>query len=130
MSTAMTSPLLVNQVSEFLRRGTDRCALLEHSAAAPTDPFLRRLNSKWLSYEADVLFVIESTDNDPKLILDQIRASETHLLIGALTRTLVPLRQYQTRALPLQVLGTLAENTDGLIVGAYDGEGAIFWSRE
>lgn len=119
-------------IEQFLRGGSGRLCILQHAFARPSDPWLSDSPARFLTFEDEVYFFITGQSANTGEIREAIGEAETtYLFIGALTS----LRSGNTWSLErkekvsLDELRTLAEKTETIFVGAYDGEGYLIWSR-
>lgn len=128
-STALTEPALVAQVVGHLARGADHAVVFENAVARPSDPVLRRLACKYVTYRDEVLFVLEPGDQAPEVVTRTVRACLPYGMVGALTRTGYQPLPLHAAELSTSLLQSMAAATESVVVSAYDGEGFVGWSR-
>jgi hypothetical protein len=133
MPVSNTRPQLGVIIQEFLKQGEGHLCLFESAVASPTDGFLsspKLQELRVLTSEDDVYFLLTRDDLDPEKIDRTIRHATSHLVIGVLAHlskedNFLPVAQKITD----DDLKLLAERTQKIIVGAYDGEGYLIWSQ-
>ena len=129
-----TDPWLISILQEFLGAGGDRVAIFENEVALPGDPWLSL--PRWdilqtVIFGNEVYHVLSNRDaEDEERILTTIKGADSWLFIGAMTSLSEP------PDLPLEggtvddeVLKTFAQRAEKIVVGAYDGESYLIWSK-
>jgi len=126
-----TDPWLISILQEFLRGGPERVCVFENSSAAPEHPWLLSSGMQTLIFESEVYHFLSSRDleNEEK-ILTTIEGTKSWLFYGTMTSLSEP------PDLPLEggtvddeVLKTFAQRAEKIVVGAYDGESYLIWSK-
>jgi hypothetical protein len=126
---ANSDPALAAEILKFLRNDAENLCLFEDALAAAGDPFLKSLDSRLWFYGDEVYHLITSTDSVTEKILQAIRPARSWLTIGVLTDG-PPRNQYGDRGnLSFLDLNLLAQQAEKIIVGAYDGESYLIWSK-
>ncbi len=132
-----TRPHLVTIIQEFLKQGDGHLCLFEHALASPADDFLSSPDEQDLrvrTFEDDVYFLLIGNDLDREKIDKTIRYVTSYLIIGVLV---CPLEEDNFLSLDQKIaygkithdeLKLLAQRTEKIIVGAYDGESYLIWS--
>jgi len=132
-----TSTQLAAMIQEFLKQEDARICLFESAVAKPTDGFLSTPNAKdlcVLTLDEDVYFLLKEND-DLEMIDKTLRYAKSYLVLGVLVHfsdkdQFLSLDEDPLRKeLTVDELKVLAEKTEKIIVGAYDGEGYLIWSR-
>jgi hypothetical protein len=132
-----TSNQLGAIIQEFLKQGDAQICLFESAVAKPTDGFLSTSNAKdlrVLTFQEDVYCLLKEND-DPEKIEKSLRYAKSFLVFGVLVHLsdkdkVLPLdADSPGKELTLDELKVLAEETEKIVVGAYDGEGYLIWSR-
>lgn len=130
-----TRPHLVWMIQEFLKQGEGQLCLFESAVASPTYGFLASPDAqdlRVLTFEDDVYYLLTEDDLDLRRIEKTVRYATSYLVIGVLARlpqeeNFLPVKS--TRATIVRSeLELLAQRTEKIIVGAYDGEGYLIWS--
>lgn len=128
---------LVKIIQEFLNTFEGRLCVFEDYPARPTDPWFQRreFQSKVFVFGEEIYHIVDWRTAEE--IRTTINAAEAAWppLIGALTS--VPQDNRLFCELPMTRFGTLhkedlkimAQRTEKIIVGAYDGEGYLVWSK-
>ena len=131
-----TSNQLAAMVQEFLNRSDKRIGLFESAVAKPTDGFLSTPNAKdlrVLSFQGNVYYLLKHQDNSEK-IEKTLRYAKSFRALGVLVHLskdkFLPFGEDSVpKELTLDELKVLAEETEKMIIGAYDGEGYLIWTR-
>lgn len=122
--------LLIPEVNRFLSESSANICILEDSLANPTDPFLQSVKTRYSAFQDEVYHLICQPDNNSDTISKTLRQAHSWLTIGALTSTPQETGICGQRGdLTLSNLTTMAQGTEVIIVGAYDGEGYVIWSK-
>lgn len=115
-------------ISEYLAGPAERYCILE-DISAPSDPGLDSSDEQFFVYETEVYDFLSSQDTDVEKIRSILSCGRQYPSIGALTR-LSGLSELQHRhSVKAEVLQLLASNTQYILVGAYDEESYLVWSR-
>lgn len=132
-----TNTELAAMIQAFLKQRDARICLFESAVAKSTDGFLSTPNAKdlrVLTFQRDVYYLLKETDDREK-IEKNLRYAKSHLVLGVLVHLsnqdkFLPLDEdFLRQELTLDELKILAEDTEKIVVGAYDGEGYLIWSR-
>lgn len=125
--TAATEPAIARLVSDFLAGAADRLAVFEDALALPTDASLARRKLPFVTCGSDVLYlVVPGSDTDT--ITRALRFATSHVLLGVLTTAAGALPR-PGESISTATLTELATRADKLLIGAYDGESVLVWSR-
>ena len=132
-----TSKQLAAMVQEFLNRSDKRIGLFESAVAKPTDGFLSTPNAKDLrvmTFQEDVYYLLKEND-DREMIDKTLQYAKSYLVLGVLVhltdkdKFLFLDEDSLRKELTLDQLKVLANQTEKIIIGAYDGEGYLIWRR-
>ena len=125
-----TDLFLVEQVHRFLEEGDTGLCVFEDASASRSDPFLQSLNARYSTFEDEVYYLLCQADKDDETILRTVREAHSWLSIGVMTSTSGETGPCpEGRALTVGHLRLLAEKTEKITIGAYDGEGYLIWSK-
>lgn len=126
-----TDPWLVSILQEFLGAGRERVGIFENELASPGDPWLSSWDMQTLIFENEVYHLLSNKDADnEQTILTTIRGAGNWLFIGAMTSLSEPSDlPLEGGTLDDQVLKMFAERAAKIVVGAYDGESYLIWSK-
>ena len=124
-----TEQVLLQFISSYLSESGERYVVFEHALAHPTDPFIQTGTSKFFSYGPEVYHFLSSQDVNLAQIHDTVRSASSYLFIASLTSLPVKQDIQPRQEVSLDTLKTLSNNTVHIIVGAYDGEGELIWSK-
>lgn len=120
---------LANFIMAYLQRPGSRHAVFEHALATPSDPWLRSSTLRYFSYGSEVYIFLTEADADVATIIDAVRGSRTYLFTGILTMATAMPELQSAETVTEDLLQTLALSSEYILVGAYDGEGELIWSR-
>jgi hypothetical protein len=123
-----TDALLGVEIRTFLDAGKERLCIFEDASAEPSDPFLKFIDTRFLTFERSVYHVICPDDSDEQ-ILKTIGRAHSWLFIGVMTSGPLEWEISSRPVLTLDEIRIFAENSVRIILGAYDGEGYITWNQ-
>ncbi len=121
--------VLADFIADYLQ-GPGRCyAVIEDTNARPDDASLGSWVGQWFSYESEVYQFLTTADIDSAVILRTWRGTGSYRPLGILVAgpDLPDLTHGQE--VTVETLQQLTDHTDHLIIGAYDGEGELLWSK-
>jgi hypothetical protein len=122
---------LVKTIKDFLSMDESRLCIMEDALAKPNDPCVSRLKSRLLFFRDDVYSIVYHSDIESSFIRNTIKeAKSIPTFIGAFTS--LPSRDNtfsDRQKISEDTLRVLAERTERIFIGAYDGEGYLIWSR-
>lgn len=124
---------LINVIQTFLNIEAKRCCIFEDANAQPNDPYLASIKTRFLIFNEEVYHFLLWKDLDAERILKTIRHAESWLFIGAMTS--IPeesVFSHEAQKITIasdELIRLLAERTEKIVVGAYDGEGYLIWSK-
>ena len=128
-----TDSCLVAIIEAFLNAEEKRVCIFEDDLSRPNDPILSRSVARLLTFKDEVYHFLSGRDVESSKIRQTIRqAKSIPLFIGAMTS--VPEESsfsYKARRITItsdKLLRILAERTEKIVVGAYDGEGYLIWN--
>ena len=122
----------VEIISSFLKGGAGRICILENATNKPTDPVLQKYQSIIWTHQDEIYHILGREDYSNKEIEKIINEAEAlWTFVGFMTY--MPSKEFLISSryeIPLEELKALAERTEKVIVGAYDGEGYLIWHRK
>ncbi|MBI1923433.1 hypothetical protein HYR99_04195 [Candidatus Poribacteria bacterium] len=125
---------LVTLIQASLSRGEGCLCFLENALARPSDPILSSSKTRILIFRDEIYHFLSERDVESEKIRQTIRRAESpHLFIGIVTS--LPKERsfpYEARKVTItsdELLRDLAERTEKIVVGAYDGEGYLVWNK-
>lgn len=123
-----TDPALADLVRGFLAAGAGRVCLFEEALGRPSDPWLASVTVPFWVHGEELYWVV--TDPDPAAIEDAITraASFAPPTIAALSQRPDAAPSHGS-AMTEHALAALARRAEQILVGAYDGEGYLVWTR-
>lgn len=118
-------------IQNFLEEGTERLCIFENWLFHPTSSQVLRFKSRLLFYEDEVYHVLFGGYVEEGKIKETIKeAKSIPVFIGALTSMPgMSKALFKEKVVSSKQLKVLAEKTEKIIVGAYDGEGYLIWNR-
>ena len=129
-----TGTELAAMIQGFLKQGDARICLFESAVAKPTDGFFSTPNAKdlcVLTLDENVYFLLKEND-DRDMIDKTLRYAKSFRVLGVLVHLSKDKfldEDFVRKELTLDEMKALAEDTEKIVVGAYDGEGYLIWSR-
>jgi hypothetical protein len=116
-------------IAGYLRNQTDRVAVFEDQVAKPGDPWLQTSPVQFFTHGSDVYHFIRASDNGPGRVRDLIRFARDYVFTGIVARLADHMGELvNTAEVSPDVIRSLAAGSEHIIVGAFDGEGALIWS--
>lgn len=121
---------IVTTIQNFLRAEQGHVCIFEDAVAKPTDLWLSSAGTRVLTFNDEVYHWLSQDDVETTKILNTIRRANSWLFMGAMTSTL-KIKGFASDAgtISYDALKTMAEETKIIVVGAYDGEGYLIWSK-
>ncbi|HTS18733.1 MAG TPA: hypothetical protein VMP11_14255 [Verrucomicrobiae bacterium] len=122
---------LVSEIQKFLAGDGGRIVLFEDALSRKGDPALAKFGTRMLLHGHEVYHCLLASDSRPERITWTLtQAMSPHLFIGVMTilgpeRISTELHGEVSDA----TLKALAGKSHGIVVGAYDSEGFLIWSR-
>ena len=119
--------LLADEMYDYVRRSKDRLCVLEDELASPRDEYLKLVKTRFLSHGDEVYHLVCHGD-DRSRVEETISQASGWLFVGVLSvmpKTLRP----KAAALTDQDLAEVARASRSVLVGAYDGEGYLVWTK-
>jgi hypothetical protein len=123
---------LVRIIEAFISEREGRACVFEDALAAPGDPFLSRSVAQLLVYGNEVYHLLIGRDVRTRTMSQALsQAHSIPIFIGVLTSVVDEnnLVGPSPRSITAVELRAFAEGTERIIVGAYDGEGYVLWSK-
>jgi S1-C subfamily serine protease len=125
-----TDSCLAGEIHEFLNLNEEHLCVFEDSSASPSDPFLQSLDTCYSVMGDEVYHFILSTDAGDEKILRTIRRARSWLFIGVMSSASLKSGFFsRSGTLTISELKVIAEHAEKILVGAYDGESYLIWSR-
>lgn len=122
---------LFSEIRSFLTVNNNKICIFEHALARPNDPWISLKKPLFFTYTDEVYIFLSSAVAESKKIEHAVRAAVAYLFIGVMTSVpYEPCFLRSGKVVTYEKLKALAEKTERIIVGAYDYEGYIIWSKE
>ena len=127
-----TDSYLIISIQEFLIKEGHRC-IFEDAIREASDLPKLSLTTSYLAFNNELYHILSPRELQSASIMDTIKLARNFYpgLIGALTT--IPKNQnfhFENNKITSKQLKILAELTEKIVIGAYDGEGYLIWSRE
>lgn len=124
IDNAQVKQALIRLLTDHLSSFEDAVVFLEHSLARAGDAWLARSQLRYVTHDDDVIFLV----TDSASVEEAVNAVPFRDLVAAITRgASVAGSGSETLTIDLK---EWAHNSTQIIVGAFDGEGALVWSRQ
>jgi len=124
-------PYLGMLIRQFLADTKSAYCIFEDALARSDDLNIQQTTIPCFFLDKEVYYFLKSKDTDIEMIGDVISASESYLLTGIMTHIPSDSSEISERQhMPVGELKNLVGQIEMLVIGAYDGEGFIIWSRE
>lgn len=128
-----TEPCLVEIIQGYLKADEGRICVFEDYLARPSDPVPPSRRDHMVTFKEECYQIVTWKDSTAEKIKATIREAKAGWppLIGAMTS--VP-KEYDLaleagKEIAIADIRLFAERAEKLIIGAYDGEGYLVWSR-
>jgi hypothetical protein len=122
--------MLARFVSSYLAQADTRYGIFEHALASEGDPFLLTKRINYFVHKSEVYFFVTSKDGTPTKVDEAIKVARTYFFTGLLADLPDSQNIMNHQEADITLLKSLVDNTNHIIVGAYDGEGNLLWSRD
>jgi hypothetical protein len=122
---------LSTEVCRFLKAAATRLCIFENTLAKAGDSWISKEKPQIFTFNEEVYHFLLNQDAENEKIRDTIRSAECPLFIGVMT-SLPSERSFPQsgQEVSLEDLEVLAEGTEKIVVGAYDGDGYLIWNRD
>ncbi len=124
---------LTVRTQEFLNAGESRVCLFEDALLSSTAPFLSSPlmeGIRVLFYESEVYYLLTKEDVESDIVPKTITKAKSWLFTAIMTHTLKDDSfSLESKTISLTELEVLAARAEKIIIGAYDGEGYLIWSK-
>ena len=130
VSRAETEPQVVDLIGQYLR-GPDqhtRYAVFEDAVTRPGDPVLQSSRTAFVTYGAEVYYILTPATGDPSRISQAVRQATSYRFVGILA-TVPGDTPLDAGVVTTDVLMTLAQAAEVILIDAFDGEGYLIWLR-
>lgn len=126
-----TDSMLISKVRTHLESGHSAFCLFANALARPDDPWLSQSKVRTLVCGIDVYHFLTPDNKNSDFIRLTIKKARSigPPLLGAFASSSPAASSLESGAVELAELQKVAEQTEKLVVGAYDGEGFLIWSR-
>lgn len=126
-----TDKLLISTIRAHLASTNSPFCIFEHQLAVPEDPWLSHKGLQIATTGRTVLLFLTAGQTDEELIRSTTKRARSAFppLVGALARSPSEMMLTNGARVEPDGLQRIAEQTEKLIVGAYDGESYLIWTR-
>jgi len=125
-------PTIRKELSELILKKIESkdklCCVFDDVVRIPTDKHMALFHSYGLFYKNEVYYLLEKNKISNELIIQCLRASNAfwHSLC---VLSKIDFKCEDSKKLDLEKIKDICLNADLIIIGAYDGEGYIFWEK-
>ena len=117
-------------VSSYLRRGAKRIALFE-TLSRIGDSSMSRESLPYVTHFGEVYFLATHSESDPDAVLERIKWARHYPFVAGLIDLIATRVHVLPHAeVPAEDLAALARKTTHILIGAFDMEGFLIWSRD
>ncbi len=113
-------------ISSYLQSSTERYAIFE-TYWEVGDAWLEREKPIYFSYDSKLYLFLRYTDTDNEKVKSAMGAAGTYPFIAVLTHFNFEISNHEV--LSEEKLETLAKSADHIIIGAFDDESYLIWSK-
>lgn len=124
-----SEPVIIDLIKTYLSGSSNTIALFEDAVALPSDPYLKTSSDQYFLFDSEVYHFLTCYNTHPEAILRAIRVATSHVFTCALATFPISQRIYPGSEVSFDLLQRIVDNTDYLLVGAYDNEGVLVWAR-
>lgn len=126
-----TDSYLADVIQAFLEETQDRVCIFEDATSKPNDPVLSPSDERILVLQEEVYYVLFGRSASEEVIRQTIRDANSiwHFVCAMISFQSSEMSFCERRQITSHELQVLAKGTEKLVVGAYDGEGYLVWSR-
>ena len=126
-----TMDRLPRVVHEYLQAGPNRIWLFEDFNASPSDPVMKELRCRFVSFGNEVYYPLDRSSDEESIREAARRAFSFVSFVGVGAKLSPADSERLTRVTELEKadLDRVVPGLDLLSVGAYDGEGFLLWRR-
>jgi len=125
-----TDDWLAKKVSEYLSEAENRVCIFEDALTRTGDPIVQKMDTKYATFGAEIYHLILSSDSDPAYIRKVLRrAKGIPTFIGFFTEWQASQPQGSPIGLSNGDIQALTVRANKVVVGAFDGESYLIWSR-
>lgn len=125
-----TDRYLVEEIYDFLTPNKFGVCVFEDESAEASDPFLKNLSTDVRYFGDEVYHFINSDMPDKVKIKKTISVSRSWLFVGVLTFFEPKSFDLTSANISKEDIRKFAEQAKHIIVGAYDKEGFLIWSKK
>jgi hypothetical protein len=121
---------LVKLIVAYLEGGEDRICVFENRLARPTDPWLKRASSRFLSMGDEIYHIVCGPSASPSEVMGALRDGRATLSdVGVLSSHEGPLCDASRTSISSSELEDSATRAKAVLVGAFDGEAHLIWKH-
>ena len=130
VSRAETEPQVVDLIAQYLRAPDQhtRYAVFEDAVTRLGDPVLQSSRTAFVTYGSEVYYILTPATSDPSRIIQAVRQATSHRFVGILA-ALPGDTPLDSEVVTTDVLMTLAQAAEVILIDAFDGEGYLIWLR-
>lgn len=119
--------ITVQLIAKYLSKNIDNVVMFETLWRA-NDPIISKRNYKMVIINSSVYYFISGND-EPKPIIEYLQYAKNYPTVIVLSKRILDENYLPKSKNDTEALELFYESIDYIIVGAFDGEGFIFWSK-
>jgi hypothetical protein len=112
-------------ISNYVKKNAENCAIVENVILELSDIHANIKGVKMIPYEKEVYFYLDEKNSIDQIYKTIRRSSQSWHFFSILTE----LENKKMQSMNAYDLDRICDNSKFIIVGAYDGEGYIFWEK-
>lgn len=129
-----TNSYLAQIIYDFLNKQNRGICIFEEALAKPTDQgFVRKNKSPFVTFRDEIFYILQSKLNNLKDRIERIILDATEIYpgtIGVLSSISDESQfEFEKQIITLDQIKHFAETADKIILGAYDGESYLIWTK-
>lgn len=129
-SPAVTRDCLADFLLEFMEKSPHRLCVFEDAGAEPSFSWVQREKPRIFTFRNELYHVVFSGLSSKEELKTTIAKSDsTWILVGIATSVPDRSEWMNKTEITSDEIDVLAQRTEHIIVGAFDGEGYLIWSR-
>jgi len=119
---------LAISIVEYLRPAANRICVLECYPHRPTDPALQAHDFNWNPFGDEVYVLLDRALNSSE-VEQSIYFAQTWAFLACLSSLPgVSEKPSPFHEIPSELMAAIAARTEGMVVGAYDSSGFVYWT--
>ena len=121
---------IISEIFEFIIQKDEKICIIEDALCTLDDSFSSESKEVLLNYNSEVYFCVDKNIGIKSLRSILVEAEQPNFFVCVLSSK--PSNDFNTsnnRSLSLGEIKSITENSEKIILGAYDGEGYLIWDK-